>query len=179
MNRNRLPNLDFSRSRADTKWRRSLVLSILCVFLGIELGLMIWKVEEIESEQSRLFSEQTRLAKRLQKSPDGVISKELGQRLAATRSMMNSLSIPWESLLSALEKAVGENIVVETIRPEVSGKRVEISVVAPGFSDIRSFMTRLAENKTLQQVVLLSETPSADKKGSIRFVLTTIWREEP
>ena len=175
---NRLPRLDFARSAADRRRRRFVALGVFGVLLGVELGWLAWQFQEIEGARSMLEDQQQRLTRRLKKSPEPVISKELNGRWLAAQNMVSSLSIPWEGLLSALEAAHGGKVIVESVRPEVAGRRVEIGARAADFSEIRAFIVRLSASPTLQQVVLLSETPAPDGKGAIRFVLTAVWAGE-
>lgn len=173
---NRLPVLDFARSAADARKFRSLAMAIFGVLLGVELGLLGWQFQEIEGARASLVAEQMRLKKPLKQMPDGGLSKEFNLRLAAARNMVNSLGIRWEGLFAALEAAHQGKVIVESIRPDVNG-RVEIGALAADFSEITGFIERLSAAGTLQQVVLLAETPSLDAKRSIRFVVTAAWRE--
>ena len=176
---NRVPRLDFAHSAADSRRRRRIVLAVLGMLLGLELGLLAWQSQDVEAVRSQLIDEQLGLQKRLKKTTGTVISKELSSRLAAAQGMVSSLSIPWEGLLSALETAHQGKVIIESIRPEVSGHRVEIGAQAANFAEIPAFIARLSATRVLQQVVLLSETPIAESQGSIRFILAAVWVEEP
>lgn len=173
----RVPEMDFAVSAVEAKKNGALILAALGLVLGIELGYVAWQFQDAEGERKQLIDEQARLLKRVKQPAEVHVSKETHARLAAAHGMVNNLSIPWEDLLSALEKAHGGKVIVESIRPDVEERRVEIGVQAIGFPEISGFIRRLSASKTLEQVILVSETAGLDAKGSSRFVISAIWAE--
>jgi predicted dinucleotide-binding enzyme len=89
--------------------------------------------------------------------------------------MVARLSVPWEALLATLESVRGDKIIVESLRPDLAGRKVEITAQAPGFGEVAGFVERLNASKTLRQAVLVSEATTRD--SSIRFVVTATWSE--
>lgn len=174
---NRVPDMDFAYSAAEAKKTGVLILAALGLVLGVELGYVAWQFQNAEGERKHLVSESARLQKRLKQPAEVPVSREVNVRLAAAHSMVNNLSIPWEDLLSALEKAHGGAVIVESIRPDVEGRRVEIGVQSIGFSEISGFIERLSATRILEQVILVSETSGIDAKGSSRFVISASWAE--
>jgi len=174
---NRFPNLNFAHSRAEARKNRLLIIAVLGLVLGVEWGYSAWQFQDAEGERRRLESDLYRLQKRLKQPAEVAPSKEVNLRLVAARNMVNSLSIPWEELLSALEKAHGGKVVVESIRPNVEGRKVEIGVRAIGFSEVSGFIRRLSATGVLERVMLVSETSGIDAKSSSRFVISASWGE--
>ena len=80
-----------------------------------------------------------------------------------------------DGLLAELESVRGDKIVVESLRPDPVGRKVEITATAPAFGDITEFIDWVNASKALHQAFLVSET--AAREPGIRFVATATWRE--
>lgn len=174
---NCVPNMDFAFSAVETKKNWFFVFAALSLILSIELGYAAWQFQNFEEEHIRLESDMVRLQQQLTQPAEIHISKEINTQLAAAHDMVANLSIPWENLLSALENAHGENVIIELIHPDVDGHRIEIGVQANGFSEISEFIKRLSATEILEHVVLISEVSGIDAKGSSRFVISASWVE--
>lgn len=167
--------LDFAHApgRATRTW--NMLFAAAALLLGIELGTLAWTWQTMEAERAQLEDERGRLVKRLRPAAEPPLSKEMAVRVQGVRDMVASLSIPWEGLLASLESVRGDKIIVESLRPDLVGRKVEITATAPTFGDITEFINRLNASKALHQAFLVSET--AAREPGIRFVATATWRE--
>lgn len=168
------PDLDFAHAPGRATRTRHLPLAAVALLVGIELGALSWTYQSMETERAQLEDERGRLLKRLRLAAEPPLSKELAARVHGARNMVASLSIPWEGLLGELESVRGDKIIVESLRPDPVGRKVEISATAPAFGDITAFIDRANASKALHQAFLVSETAT---QAGIRFVATATWRE--
>ncbi|MBK8120766.1 MAG: PilN domain-containing protein [Sulfuritalea sp.] len=169
------PHLDFAHAPGRATRTRHLLLAGAAMLIGIELGALAWTYQSMETERAQLEDERGRLLKRLRPAAEPSLSKEMAARVQGVRNMVASLSIPWEGLLAELESVRGDKIVVESLRPDPVGRKVEITATAPAFGDITEFIDRVNGSKALHQAFLVSET--AAREPGIRFVATATWRE--
>ncbi len=169
------PHLDFADGPGHATRVRHRLFAVAALVLGIELGGLAWAWQSMEAERAQLEDSRGRLLKHLHPAADPALPKEMAMRVDAVRSMVARLSIPWESLLAALESVRGEKIVVESLRPDLSTRKVEITATAPAFGDIAEFIGRVNASKVLQQAYLVSETTA--REPGIRFVVTATWSD--
>jgi hypothetical protein len=171
----RLPRLDFAHSPGRATRIRHALFAVTALLLGLELGMVAWSMQTMETERAQLEDERGRLQKRLRPAAEPPLSKEMAVRVQAAQGMVARLSVPWEALLATLESVRGDKIIVESLRPDLAGRKVEITAQAPGFGEVAGFVERLNASKTLRQAVLVSEATTRD--SSIRFVVTATWSE--
>ena len=169
------PHLDFAHAPGRATRTRHLLLAAAALLVGIELGALSWTYQSMETERAQLEDERGRLLKRLRPAAEPSVSKEMAERMQGVRNMVASLSIPWEGLLGELESVRGDKIIVESLRPDPVGRKVEITATAPAFGDITEFIDRVNASKALHQAFLVSET--AAREAGIRFVATATWKE--
>ena len=169
------PPLDFAHAPGRAARARHLLLAGAALLVGIELGVLSWTYQSMETERARLEDERGRLLKRLRPTAEPSLSKEMVARVQGMRNMVASLSIPWEELLGEIESVRGDKIIVESLRPDPVGRKVEITATAPAFGDIREYIDRLNAGKAVHQAFLVSET--AAREPGIRFVVMAAWRE--
>ena len=178
------PAVDFARDNRARQRRRLLLWGGLALATSVQVGALIWRLQEIESERVELLQQQKR-SQSVQAAPQRVsppVDKQLNERLTAARAMLGSLSIPWEDLLQALEAAHTDKIAIESIRPEPSQGQVEIGFGVDAFADGLDFMRRLEESDALERVLLLSEShESSNGQGAglrpLKLLIRARWRE--
>lgn len=174
---NHVPDMDFASSVVETRKNWFFVFATLSLVLSVELGYATWQFQNLEEEHIHLESDMARLQQQLAQPAEIHTSKKINAQLDAAYNMVANLSIPWEDLLSALEKAHGENVIIESVRPDVDGRQVEIGVRTNGFSEISKFIERLSATGILEHVILVSEVSAIDAKGFSRFVISASWAE--
>jgi hypothetical protein len=168
-----VPRMDFAHGSGHATQVRHRVFALVALVLGIELGGLGWALQTMEAERAQLEDSRGRLLKHLRPASEPVLSKEMTARADAVRSTVARLSIPWESLLAALESVRGDKVVVESLRPDLATHKVDITATAPTFGDIAEFIDRVNASKVLQQAYLVSETTG--REPGIRFVVTATW----
>ena len=176
----RYPAIDFARDRGSRRRWHGRLWIIVAILVGVELGALAWRLQSLDAERTALGEQQQRLRVR-RDAPPPPPGKELIQQLTGVRSMLGSLSIPWEDLLSAIEAAKGERIVIESVRPDAKGETLEITLTTGDFGELRAFVGRLGENDFLQAVTLVSESvdlaaASAGASGTLRATLSARWQ---
>ena len=169
------PPLDFAHAPGRAARTRNMLFAAAALLIGIELGTLAWTLQTMEAERAQFEDQRGRLIKRLRPAAEPPLTKEMAARVQGVRDMVVSLSIPWEGLLASLESVRGDKIIIESLRPDQVGRKVEITAMAPTFGDITEFIDRVNASKTLHQAFLVSE--SAAREPGIRFVATATWRE--
>ncbi len=173
------PDLDFAIGRgARQQWRRG-VWAALGLLLGLQCGLAAWRWQTLDVQRAALQAQQQQLsdrrARNLQAGPT-----EAQTRLAlAAQGMLDSLSVPWEEMLQAIEAAAGSRVLIESIVPRAQDGSVRISISAPQFPAVAGFVKALGQQGAMQDVMLVSETLADNGPPSVRAVISANWRKTP
>ncbi len=171
----RVPRLDFSRPQGYETRSRHRAYAAVALIIGVELGVLAWTTQTTATERVQLEDERGRLTRRLRSTAEPLLPKELTVNVQAANAMVGKLSVPWEELLSTLESVRGERIVIDSLRPDLAGRKVEIAATAAAFEDIAEFVNRINATEALHQAVLVSE--ASGREPGIRFAVTASWAE--
>ena len=173
------PELDFVLDRrARQRWRK-LVFAALGLAFGLQLGIAGWRLQSMQAQRNALDAQFRQLqGKPVLARVDTPSPEQLRLALGA-QAMVDSLSVPWEDLLGAIEAARTSRVVVEAIQPRAQDGSVRISVACPDFGCVAEFTQRLARQEQLLAVMLASEALPEGDAGSLRAVISANWRKAP
>ena len=170
-------SLDFTRAQHLPGRARQQALACCGLLFGLAAGGLIWQIQSV-IDQREQNSAHLRMLSKAESATD-VSAQYAAQstRSLPARTMLQALSTPWEKLLGAIEQSKDHRIILDTLRPDVGEKRVEISGRAVDFAAIADFLTRLSAQAPFVQALLTSETNPANSAGPIRFVVSARWAE--
>jgi len=176
------PDLDFARDRAAYRRWRIGVIAMIGLAFGLQMGAAAYRFQSLESTHAALASQhRTILANTSQPltSPGATLSAEQLKSAKAAQTMLDSLAVPWEGLLGAIEAASTPRVLVEAIQPRADDGSVNISVSSADFEGVAEFVRRLTQQERLLGVMLVSETLPENGAGPLRAVITANWRNTP
>lgn len=171
-------SLDFARDRAARRrWKNGFFAALGLIF-GMQMGVAAWRLQALESARAALDSQHRQLAGKSARANHVELSAEQLKAAALAQSMLDSLAVPWESLLSAIEAARTQGVLVDAIAPRTEEGSVSISVSGPDFAGVAEFIQRLAQQGMLHDVMLVSETLPENGAASLRAVISANWRKK-
>lgn len=95
----------------------------------------------------------------------------------AANAIIGALNVPWGQLLESLEARAGNDIALLAIEPDVKKKTVRITGEARNLAALPDYVDVLAEQKLLQDVVLIEHQVQAqDPQRPVHFVIQASWR---
>lgn len=174
-----LPDLDFALDRAARQRWRTGVFAVLGLCFGLQLGIAAWRLQTMESSRAALDSQYRQLVGKTTGNDGSKLSPENAKVAADVRSMFERLSVPWEDLMSAIETARTQRIVVDAIQPRPEDGTVSISVSSHDYAAVADFIRGLTHQEQLQEVILVSETLAETGGSGLRAVISARWRKLP
>ncbi|MEI8324520.1 MAG: hypothetical protein WCH44_03995, partial [Betaproteobacteria bacterium] len=153
--------------------------SAIILFFGMQIGLVAWRLQALATARDALTARRLQMEGRNAAVQMPVPSADKIKAVAVAQSMLASLSVPWEGLMGAVEAARTNRIMVESIRPRADDGSVSISISCTDFSCVAEFIKRLAQQDTLSEVALVSETLPETGSGPLRAVINANWRKFP
>ena len=176
------PDLDFARDRiAHRRWRLG-VISILGLAFGLQMGAAAYRFQSLESTHAAIASQHRQmLANKSQPltNPGAALSAEQLKSATAAQAMLDSLAVPWEGLLGAIEAASTPRVLVESIQPRAGDGSVSLSVSSADFGGVAEFIHRLTQQERIYGVMLVSEALPENGTGPLRAVIAANWRKSP
>lgn len=171
-------NLDFSLNRVERAGRRRLISVALALICGLLVGGNVWRWQTLQSEVTDwtelIKSQQT--AKSVNTMAASLTAEQV--KLAThVQGMLDSLLVPWDVLLQAIEKARPKNILVEAIKPNAQDGKISITVNSPNFQGLAVFIEALMEQNSLYDVMLVSESLPDESNKTMRAVISAGWRQ--
>lgn len=169
------PDLDFARDRAARQHRRNIFFAVLGLVFGLQIGMAAWRWQSVESEHAALNSQRRQLTGK-HVGADGV--EPSAEQLKAARgaqAMLDSLALPWEGLLSAIEAARTKTILIDVIQPRTEDGSVSISVSCPDFAGVAEFIEQLVQQGRLHDVMLVSEVLPENASAAMHAVISANW----
>ncbi len=110
----------------------------------------------------------------------GQTDRHTAQEFAYAKSVLSSLTLPWNDIFSELESVADAQIVLLAIQPEADGRRVRIGGEAGRFEHVLTYVARLEATSGFDNVFLVShEDRGASGTPTIAFTLVADWRERP
>jgi hypothetical protein len=173
------PVLDFARDRAARQRGKKVIFAALGLIFGLQVGVMAWRFQSLESARSSLDTQLRQLTGKGARTDSTLLTVDQIKATGSAQAMLDSLVVPWDGLLSAIEAARTNRILVDTIQPRTEDGSVSISVSCPDFAGVAEFVQRLAHQELLHDVKLVSETLPDNGGGSLRAVISANWRKTP
>lgn len=173
----RTPDLDFAYDRAaHQRWRKAL-LATLCLVFGLQFGMAAWRWQSLQSTHAALQAQQRQASGKSARADHAELSADQVKAALAAQAMLDSLAVPWEQLLMAIEEAHTKTIVIDAIQPHAEDGSVSISVNCPDFAGVAEFIEQLVQQGMLHDVMLLSETRPENAGGAMHAVINANWRK--
>ncbi len=172
----RTANIDFARDRASNRRYKKALLAILGMVFGLQIGLAAWRFQALEARRATLDVQYRQLTGKSSQTGAAALSPDQLKTVAGAQAMLDSLAVPWEGLLSAIEAARTQHILVDAIQPHAQDGSVSISASSSDFAGVADFIGRLEQQPLLHDVMLVSEALPESGSGSLRVVISANWR---
>jgi hypothetical protein len=172
----RVPDLDFAIDRAARRRWRKVLLGIIGLAIGLQVGLGVWRWQTLQAAREALVSQQRQQFGKSARAEAVELSAEQLKVAVAAQSMLNSLAVPWENLLAAVEVARTQKILVDAVQPHVEDGTVTISVKCADFAALSEFIDRLEQQDSLLDVMLVSEVRQENAANALQATISAKWR---
>jgi Tfp pilus assembly protein PilN len=113
-------------------------------------------------------------------------AEEKARRLAAAKpagevqrfdAVDRRLATPWGMILTAIDQAVADHVVLLTVEPDAEKGRIQIGAEGKTAEAMTSFVSALANNPAFASAVLVSHQVRAeDQDKPLRFMVAVQWR---
>lgn len=171
------PDLNFAHDRATARGWKNAVLALLGLAFGLQMGAVAWRWQGLQMAQEALVSQQRQQAGKSARADSAELSADQLKAALAAQTMLNSLAVPWEDLLAAIEAARTQKILVDAVQPHAEDGSVTISVKCADFAALADFVERLARQDSLHDVMLVSEARPENAANSLQAVVSAKWRD--
>jgi hypothetical protein len=164
-------DLDFRKPRAAaSRWAGPLLLAVAVAVLA-DVGV------SYRAERERFAMKSAQLAK-LEPRPRGeVIRNASPEALAHARDTIERLSLPWESLFTALESAATDQVTLLAIEPDPKAGTVVIAGDGKDYLAALSYVLNLSRMESLRAVHLLRhEVRQQDPQRTVGFAVSAAWK---
>lgn len=171
--------IDFALNRPQRARRKQMVWAVVGLIFGLQIGLAAWRAQSLEANRSALQKKQLQIANRNARSDKSALTAEQSAQAGSAQAMLDSLAVPWDSVLQAIEAARPSRLVVESIQPQQADGVINLSVNSPDYATLAEFVQQLAHAPSLQQVMLVSETLVDTGGGTLQATLSAHWKQSP
>lgn len=165
----------------DFQPRRPSLLVLVLLLVGVLLCADAWledtalreRLNDVESRlaQARQRADQLAAGRR-DSSPENVFSVE---ESSALRQAIGAIRIDWDKLYRSIDRAVSEDVSLLAIRPNATGKLLQISGEARDMAAVLAFIEAL-RHEPLAHVALLShQIKQTDPQHPIVFEISATW----
>ncbi len=165
--------LDFALDRTARKRRRQVLIALLGLCFGLQVGLAVWRLQSLADAR-----EAVRQGQHSGRTAHGeVLTAEQIKVARSAQAMLDLLAVPWDDLLHAIESARPPRLLVDAIEPRAQDGTVSVSVNSPDFATVAEFVRQLMTQGFLTDVMLSSETLSDTPSNThaLRAVITAKW----
>ena len=172
--------LDYQRS-AQPGWLSWLLLGIGVLVAAVALFHYAALSRELSGWEARA-AETMRHAQRGKSAggPEAHSTEAAARELSRANEILQKLSVPWESLFSALEKTRGNRIALLAVEPDVRKAQVRIVAEAKTAKDMLDYLRRLGNEAAFSGVVLIShQIQQQEAEQPVRFSLAVNWERKP
>ena len=157
-----------------------LINRVLISALFVLLAFLAWNVSRLSrnmGDLDRLTTEIASFEARLNKRPAGVTEKDFSRQQTSIRfynSIIERKTFDWLGLLDGLERTTPEGISLISLVPDKKSGYFKIEGRANSFSQVRSYLDKLEDSQSFQDILLLSHTPLilGEKSRGIQFVIS-------
>ncbi len=146
---------------------------LLCADAWLEETVLRERLNEVESRLAQSRQRADRLAAgRRDSRPENVFSAE---ESSALRQAIGAIRIDWETLYRSIDKAVSEEVSLLAIRPNVTGKSLQISGEARDLAAALAFVEALRQEPLAHVALLSHQIKQNDPQHPIVFEISATW----
>jgi hypothetical protein len=160
--------------------RRPLWLGI--VVLAVALGVaaeLLGRYRDTQLELARLDAVAGLVSP--ERRPARVLPKErLDEEVKAAEAVVRSLTLPWASLIEALERAATREVAILQLQPDAQSRVLRLTVEARSREAMFDYVRRLGAARSLADVHIVGhQVQLDDPQRPIQFSVQAALREEP
>ena len=167
--------LDFARDPTRIQRRRHWVLAVLGLVMGLQTGLGAWRYQSAQDELILLHAKQRQQSEKNADASQPALTADDIKLATTAQQMLDSMAVPWDDVLDAIEAARPPTVLVDGIEPRVKDRSVTIHLSSPDFAQVSEFIDQLGQQALLNHVMLVSEAMPDNGGGGLRVVITAQW----
>jgi hypothetical protein len=173
--------LDFALNRTERKRRRQALIAVLGLLFGLQVGAAAWRWQSLVDERVALAGQQRQSEQQGVRNNKATLNAEQIKLANSAQVMLDSIGVPWNGVLTAIETARTPRILVESIQPHAQDGTLSISVSGPDFAAVDAFVQGLMQQEQLYGVKLVSEVLSENMGNgqALRALISANWRSKP
>lgn len=152
--------------------------ALLAAVAGLEYSTLHEELAAREAKVAELRKSARRGAIEAPQTPRELEAS--AQEAKAAYGAFQRLSLPWDTLFSALESAQTGGVALLAFEPDVAKSTVKLTAEAKSDTDMLNYVQRLQGVDTLADVMLAShQTKQGDASRALRFVVVSSWIKQP
>ena len=133
------------------------------------------RVERLEQQQKPKVTHRTRASSR---NREREIGQEIRKEIVKANAILGQINLPWEGLFNSVEQAIGEDVALLTLQPNVGSQSLRIGGEARNMSVLLDFVEALEREAIFKNVHLLNYKVRQDSPHrQINFLLSATWIE--
>jgi hypothetical protein len=154
-------------------------LGFALLFMGIAMGIALFvAVRNLDQQNGSLVQEiqqlqQPEARSRTVRAIDGAGRHE---EIAAVKSVIVELSLPWESLFNTLETINIPDVKLVAVEPDLRQSRLRLTAETSDIGAMLLYVERIAKQPIFKDALLLTHEQTANSSMSIRFVVEASWK---
>jgi len=165
----------------DFQPRRPGLLTVVLLLAGVLLCADAWlenhSLQSQQEEAEARLDQAKRRADRIDvgqrdSRPENVFSAEEGKAL---RQTIGLIRIDWEKFYRSIDAATGEDVALLAIRPNATGKTVQISGEARDMAAALAFVEALRREPLDKAVLISHQIKQSDPQQPITFEIAATW----
>jgi hypothetical protein len=152
--------------------RRPAWPGLLVLALSLALAAELWtRYRDAQLELARLEATSSLLS--TERRPARVVPKErLDEEVKAAEAVVRRLTVPWGSLVQALEEAATRDVALLQLQPDAENRTVRLTAEARSAEAMFAYARRLGAAKGLADVHVVShQVQREDPQRPIQFAL--------
>lgn len=177
----RPPRLDFATDRPALRRQRHWLTATLVLALCVQLGWLLQEFVQLRRDQAQQQEQLQHLQHKASPVRAGLSphwSAQETQLAASLHTMLGALATPWDTLLTAVERArVHQQPVIHSLQSKADDGTLVIQLQARDFARVADFMEQLARQPGIAEVQLASE--AQDTEGALTAVVRARWEARP
>ena len=160
--------------------RRPLWLGMLLLAVSLAVtGVLAARYHDVELERARLATAGSLVS--VERRPLRQIPKErLEEEAKMVETVVRQLTLPWASLVAAVEEAATRDIAILQLQPDAQQRLLRLTAEARSQKAMLEYLRRLAATKNLTDVHVLShQVQREDPTRPIQFAVQASFRSAP
>ncbi|MBK7549757.1 MAG: hypothetical protein IPI20_18990 [Rhodoferax sp.] len=171
------PSLDFSLDRTLRRRRINVMWGLVGLIFTFEMAIAAWRLQSFQTTNAELASQRLQLSVKGVRADRADLTADRLNEIAVAQAMLADLSLPWDGMLTAIESARTNRVLIDAIqqRPENGG--LSITVHCESFDGLVEFIERLEHQAALHDVRLVSQSLIGIEEYTVRAVISADWRK--